>query len=462
MTLRWKLVLLYALILAAVIGTFSLLLVDQLKITLMQNVADELETHAKALGEALEYEQGAWRMDPESPLARDYASDPGRFYYVLNGSSGETDVILKSAHFIGIRDEAAAHPGNHDPSGAERFVQIGVVVAKTDEPPAATETRPFLAFVVCGKDVTASDEAIHTLVGKLWLLGPLVLLASLAGGWFLVSRALRPIDRIATTATEINETDLSARIPVHTRDELGRLADTLNATFDRLQRGFERERQFTADASHELRTPLAAITGNVEVGLSRERPAADHREILGEVGEAAARMQAIVEGLLALARSDEKAAPRVREKVVLARIVEDAVRAHQALADQKQVSVSVSAPEDAVVPGDPDHLRTVVSNLVANAIRYNVDGGRVGIEVVRKAATAVIRVDDTGVGIPEKDLPHVFERFYRVDQSRSTAGGGGVGLGLAIAKAIVEAHHGTIAVSRLPAGGTRFEVTLPV
>jgi heavy metal sensor kinase len=313
-----------------------------------------------------------------------------------------------------------------------------------------------------GKDLSETDVIVDKFIGGFLFLGPLVLLASLAGGWVLVSRALGPIDQMAHTARRINETDLARRIPVTTRDELGRLADTLNATFDRLQRGFERERQFTADASHELRTPLTAISGNVEVALNRDRSAQEYREILSDIGEAAKRMQAIVEGLLTIARADAKAAPTRTENVVLARLVDEVVGAHRPLAEQHQVSVAVSAPDDVAVTGDPEHLRIVLSNLVANAIRYNTVGGRVMIEVARAAAQARIRVDDTGGGIPEKDLPHVFERFYRVDQSRTTAGGGGIGLGLAIAKAIVQAHHGTIAASRLPAGGTRFEVTLPV
>jgi len=234
MSLRWKLLLLYALILALVIGGFSALLVDQLRTTLMQAVADELEIHAKALGEALEYEQGAWRMDSESPLVRDYAGDRGR-YYVVSGQLDDSNIILTSPSFTGVR---GSHPGSHAPVGKDRFVEVGVLIGKTDEPPASTETRPFFAIVSCGKSVSATDEAIDTLVGNLWILGPLVLLGSLAGGWFLVSRALKPIDRIARVAAEINETDLSRRIPVTARDEIGRLADTLNATFDRIQQGF--------------------------------------------------------------------------------------------------------------------------------------------------------------------------------------------------------------------------------
>jgi heavy metal sensor kinase len=475
-SLRWKLVLLYALILAAVIGALSLMLVHQVRSTLMEAAVVELVTHAQALGAELEFEDGTWQLDPESELARRYSAANDRYYFVTEAGHPSAVILASPLARLWGRTELSVEGSNglyrarYDPPagtvtervGGNRLIDLGVEVTKTDEPPAATESRPFSAIVFCGKSLAETDSAVAAIVRDLLILGPLVLLASLAGGWFLVSRAMRPIDRIAKTAAAINETEMSRRIPVQGHDELARLSTTLNAAFDRLQRGFERERQFTADASHELRTPLATVKGNVEVALNKDRPGAEYREILADIGDAATRMQAIVEGLLTLARTDTKAAALPRENVVVARVVEDAVRLHHALADTKRVTVSVSAPEDVVVRGYPEHLRTVFSNLVANAIRYNHDGGRVRIEVSRNTEVAQVRIDDTGIGIPEKDLPHVFERFYRVDQSRTTAGGGGVGLGLAIAKAVVLAHGGTIAASRLPTGGTRFEVMLPV
>jgi heavy metal sensor kinase len=338
--------------------------------------------------------------------------------------------------------------------------EVAIAVTKPEDDESGPASRPMQAVVACGKSLVLTEITVRNLERQLFVALPLVLLASLAGGWFLISRALRPIDRIARTAAEINATDLSRRISVRGGDEIARLSQTLNATFDRLERGFERERRFTADASHELRTPLAAVAGNVEVALRQDRPPAEYRQILADVGDAAARMQAIVEGLLTLARTDAGAAPPSRP-VALGPLCEEAVRLHRPIADRAQVSIDLATEPGISVPGHAEHLKTVISNLVANAIRYNHPGGRVAIGIAREDGHARIRVDDTGIGISPQDLPHVFERFYRADPSRS-ASTGGVGLGLAIAKAIVERHAGTISVTSLPDRGSRFEVLIPL
>ena len=283
-----------------------------------------------------------------------------------------------------------------------------------------------------------------------------MLLASLAGGWFLVSRALRPIDQMARTARSINETDLSRQIPVHTRDELGRLADTLNATFDRLEQGFERERQFTADASHELRTPLAVVTGNVEVALNKDRPPAEYRQMLGDIGEAA-RAHADDRRRPSHARAADSTATLRRETVIRSRSLRSArtwcgsTAARRARAASP--SISSTDPKIDAESGLPEALedRRVEPRLERDPVQPSRAAAS-GSRYRARERPRRIRVEDTGIGIPKEHLPHVFERFYRVDPAR-TAASGGAGLGLAIAKAIVAAHHGTIAIESEVARG---------
>jgi two-component system, OmpR family, sensor kinase len=295
-----------------------------------------------------------------------------------------------------------------------------------------------------------------------WLLagaGAVVLALGLAGGWWVSTRALRPIGDISATAVNIAKGDLTQRI--HTDDagsELGSLAGVLNETFARLQASFARQAQFTADASHELRTPVSVVLTQTQTALARERPAAEYRESLAACQRAAQRMRRLTESLLTLARLDSGEAATTREPCDLDRIACDAIELLQPIAQEQKVTLEVKS-----VPtrceGNMEQLGQVVTNLVSNAISYNRPGGRVQVKVFAEAGAAVLAVSDTGEGITPEDLPHVFERFYRADKARSSTGGR-TGLGLAITKAIVEAHGGAIEVATGLGKGTTFTVRL--
>ncbi len=457
MPLRFRLVALYALILAAVIGAFSALLVVRLRATLVSAVDTELDARARAIGIVAELEDGRWSIERKSGIDDDYAAG-GRLYYVVVDGQGKCVLASPLARALGRGAEAG---GPRDAQVAGRHLREVVVtlMKSSDEDEAAM--RGAVLRIAVGEDMADADATVSTLLQQLAIVGPLVLVASLAGGLLLAGRALRPIGRMGAAAAEISASDLSRRIEVEGNDELARLARTLNATFDRLQEAFDRQTRFTADASHELRTPLSIVAGNVELALKRPRTVEEYRESLVEIQEATQRMQSIVEGLLTLARADAQSVPFARNPVPLGALCEEVVRLHRTVAEQREVSLVVEAPAEVVVPGDADRLRDLVSNLVTNAIRYNQKGGRVAVRVAREDGRALLSVEDTGIGIPAEDLPHVFERFYRVDKARSSEAGGS-GLGLAIAKWIVDAHAGTITVESIPGKGTRFDVRLPV
>jgi heavy metal sensor kinase len=296
-----------------------------------------------------------------------------------------------------------------------------------------------------------------------WLagLGAGVMILGLAGGWWLAARAIRPIEDISAAATQIATGDLSHRIAATDTDtELGRLAAVLNSTFSRLDAAFTHQAQFTSDASHELRTPVSVILTQTQTALARERSAADYRETLEACQRAAQRMRRLIESLLELARLDAGQDKMKRETFDLARVVQDSIDLVRPLAAARKIEVRCSL-DAAHCIGDPERIAQVVVNLLTNAIHHNKESGEVKIGARADNRTATITISDGGPGIAPKDLPHIFERFYRADSSR-TAATGGAGLGLAIAKAIVDGHGGTIKVESELGAGATFTVRLPV
>ncbi len=298
-------------------------------------------------------------------------------------------------------------------------------------------------------------------------LGILAFILVTIGSIYLVRYSLAPVSAIAGAAAEISAADLSRRLPVRSkRDELGQLAMTFNALLARLESAFaDREealahqRRFVADASHELRTPLTSIMGYTRLlrdwGL--QHPEAS-TEALARMDAEAARMQSLVEGLLHLARGDE-AGDQSRTDVDLGSLVLEAVDAASAV-DGQDTGFALQVPDDAVmVRADREALRQVLGILLDNAAKHSPAGGAVTVTLNRLAETAAIAVSDSGPGIAPEHQDRIFERFYSVDESRTTLG---AGLGLAIAKDIVERHGGSISVESEPGQGSTFTVCLPL
>ncbi|MBI3096750.1 MAG: HAMP domain-containing histidine kinase [Planctomycetes bacterium] len=455
--LRWKLAGLYLVVITLVIVTFGLALLIGWRRSGEKSLDAELETRARALCALAEREGDRWFLEEKSGIVGEYAPSSGRYFRVRDAMGGGT--LMSSP--LAPPPEGCPFHKNHvleRPWGEKRFREVTLHLTKSADEDEGL--GPVAVCVSCGADLAAVEESVMDLLGLLCLMGPAVLCLSLAGGLFIAARALRPIGRMAATAESIQATDLSRRIEVQGKDELARLAHTLNAMFDRLQEAFDRQTRFTADASHELRTPLSVIAGSVELGLKQPRTPEEHREILADVREASDRMRSIVEGLLVLARADAKAAPLRREPVSLTALADEISRLCRPLAERHTVSLVVESAGEVRVTGDPGRLKDLLSNLVTNAIRYNRPGGTVTVRLSTADGRARMEVDDTGIGIPAEDLPHVFERFYRVDKTRSRAAGGS-GLGLAIARWAVDAHGGTIEASSRPGEGSRFVVHLP-
>ena len=297
------------------------------------------------------------------------------------------------------------------------------------------------------------DESVGALVASLAIIIPAVTAILAALVWMLVGRTLRPVERIRTEVSGIGLRELDRRVPQPPgRDEIARLAMTMNEMLDRLDVSSRQQQRFIADASHELRTPLARIRSELELA-QREGDAADH-ELVASLLEEVDGLQRLTEDLLVLARLDAGVPAHPGRPVDLDDVVLEEVRAF----DNKGRSVDTRQVSAAQVVGHRDQLRRVVGNLLDNAVRHAA--ATVTLSLAETDSVVTLSVADDGPGIPAERRADVFERFRRVDEARAV-GRGGTGLGLAIARDLVEQHGGTITVDPDYDAGARFVVTLP-
>ena len=314
--------------------------------------------------------------------------------------------------------------------------------------------------VEIGGETDLMEETLQTLISTQLLLLPALVLLLTGGGLLLVRRSLQPVEDIRRTAGEITAGNLKSRLPVaHTGDAIEQLSVTLNQMLGRLSDSYDQSSRFAADAAHELRTPLAIMRGELE-SLALE-PKLDGRlkDRMGSMLEEAERLSRITEMLLAMSRLDSGESKIADERVDLASLAKDTAEQMALLADEKEIRLDIDAPAGVFVMGDAARLKEVVVNLLDNAIKYTPPGGRVSLRVFPHGPMAVFEVEDTGIGIPPDALPHVFDRFYRVDKARSREEGG-TGLGLSIAQSICHAHHGAISIRSVEGKGTVCRVEL--
>lgn len=306
-------------------------------------------------------------------------------------------------------------------------------------------------------------DAIDRFKWIVLLLGPLVLFCASLGGYWLGRRALAPVDQVTRAAQGINSSNLAKRLYVpRSGDELQRLSETLNMMLARLESSFNRITQFTADASHELRTPLALMRTTAEVSLRTSQTVADYREVQEEILAELEKTSSLVEKLMLLTRADAGVETLDRIPVDLAECLRKACSDGRILAEAKGLTfrddISFSP---LIVAGDSHALHRLFLILVDNAVKYTPSQGSISVRLERNGHSAVAELRDSGIGIAAEDLPHIFDRFYRADKSRSREFGG-VGLGLSIARWVAEAHSGSIEVQSTLAVGSVFRVRLPL
>jgi len=306
-------------------------------------------------------------------------------------------------------------------------------------------------------------DAVNRFRLVLLLSVPVLVLVASAGGYWLSRKAVAPVGEIARAAQSISERELSKRLPIlETGDELQSLSETLNAMFARLERAFKRVTQFTADASHELRTPIALMRTRTEVALRKQRSEAEYRETLLRINQELERTSALIENLMTLARADAGSEALQVAPTNLNELLLEISETARLLAEGKSIQYDQRFPETPLsVTGNAQSLRRLFLILIDNAVKYTPHGGRISVVLDTSDGAAVTQIRDTGVGISAEDLPYIFERFYRADESRSRESGG-TGLGLSIAQWIAEAHQGKISVVSKVGEGSVFRVQIPL
>lgn len=285
-----------------------------------------------------------------------------------------------------------------------------------------------------------------------------VILATIIG--FIVSRGLLgPIRRITKTASQVKEGEMTARTDLIGTDEIAQLGMTFDAMAESIQKDRELERRLTSDVAHELRTPLMAIQSTVEAIIDGVLPADTTR--LAMLDSEVIRLSHLVDALLKLSRLENRTTPMEHVELDLGVTIKELAISHEMLVEESGLALTYSYDKDVIVEGDPEMLRQAAANILSNAVRYTPEGGRIDISVRRTAAMGQIIVSDTGIGMSEEDLTHVFSRFWRADAGRNRATGG-LGIGLAIVKEIVDRHSGWVDVQSVLGEGTTFIINIPL
>lgn len=461
-SLSFRLVTWYAGLLTLVFIFLGVLTLVFLRNYLEANVLDTQERRARQIADTIVASvgrTGEGRVGPEieelySPEANDrfirVTSNDGRVIYASgapkDGSFVPARVPLPARTTRNDLLRKVTLPGNDLLVAAYRYVAGGgasywVEVGASSEP----------------TDATVSQVLLMLGVGL-----PIAVCVAVAGGFVLVRRALKPVDRLSQKAAQITQHNVTERLPLmRTGDELERLSLSLNLMITRLEDAINSSKQFVADASHELRTPLAVLRGELEELAQNTQLTAQTCETLGSMLEEVDRLAEIVEGLLALSRLDTGEGKTDWVRFDLAELVVTTADQMSLLAEDKSIKVVCEAPESVIIEGDRSRLKQVVVNLLDNAIKYTADGGRITLKITQENGYAMLDVADEGVGIPAEALPHVFKRFFRVDGSRSRDRGG-VGLGLSIVKSICDAHGARVEVSSVPGRGSVFRIRQPL
>ena len=316
-----------------------------------------------------------------------------------------------------------------------------------------------------GENLEANDTALALLLWKRIIYTPLLILLLSGCGWFLAGRALKPLQRITDDIRKITAANLNHRLPVDKKkNELTDLTISFNETLERLANSFSRIKQFTGDASHELRTPLAILKGETEVSLRWAKGEEELRQTLASNLEEIERMERITEGLLHLAKSESGEFRLNLSGFSLNDLLQDLYIHSKTLGEPKKIEtiLQMQVDHEVFIRADQMHLHRALLNLVTNAIKYTPERGQVTLTLALNGENeARIHVRDTGMGIPAEHLPHIFERFYRVDEARNR-NIGGTGLGLSIVRAIITAHQGRVRVLSTPGQGSEFIVYLPL
>jgi heavy metal sensor kinase len=457
-SIRIRLTIWYLTVLALVMIAFAGLAY----FSIQRVLARETDNNLVEMAENFTAEVQSHQRDPGETVEKKFADEIGEFHFrdyhfVVYDTAGRLiassvdNEDLQTA-LDGIAKRASAAPGFFDLTAGNE--KLRVYRSSLD-----IRSGRYQLFIVLSLE---DQYAISGGVVSVFLVAvPIALVLSGLGGYFLARKSLFPVAQMSGRAANISAANLDDRLPItNPNDELGGLASVLNALLDRLESSFEQQRRFMADASHELRTPLAIVRGESEVALSRDlRTPEVYQESLRIVIDECKCLTEIVEGLFTLARADSGELKANVREVYLDELVADCVRSIRTLADKRDIKIDLSS-EETIIRGDEALLRRLFLNLFDNAVKYNVEHGRIRITVADNTVT----VSNTGEAIGKDHEKLIFERFYRVEKNRShkhESMMSGAGLGLSIAKRIAELHGADIRYSRSDDGENIFQISFP-
>jgi two-component system, OmpR family, sensor kinase len=442
--IRLRLTLAFALAMAVVLAATGAFLYFRLGASLDEAIDEGLQTRAAEV----EPWVAAGRFGPAP-------SDDERFVQVIDPDG----LVRHASTEVGteaVLSRAEIDKAIHGQFFLEREVEGIDGRARLLATPIDYPTGPHGVLVV-GASLEEREEALAGLLGELFIVGPVALLLAALLGYALGTAALRPVEAMRSEAGAISAAEPGRRLPVPAaRDEIGRLATTLNGMLERLQRALERERSFVANASHELRTPLALLKAELDLALRRPRTPAELEESLRSAAVETDRLARLAEDLLVLARSDEQQLSLQLETVPVRELLGRVADRYRRQAEANDRSVDVIAPDGLHLKGDVLRLEQALGNVVDNAVRHG--GGPIHLSAVDQNGSVELHVVDEGSGFPPDFLPHAFERFSRADEARTD---GGAGLGLAIAAVIAEAHEGSAHAANRDGAGADVWLSIP-
>jgi len=446
-SIKAKIIIFYLIVLFVSLSVLGISLYFGLKKIVYNSIDSSLQSKAEALATLIKEDEEEMDFKFSDEIMWEYSSPKSKSYFQIrrfNGTTIEKSASLKNSEL---------------PFKPEKDITFYTIYLNGS--PVRLINFPLHNIIIqCAEDMQKEINLLKSYKIHLSLSIFALMVISALGGFLIAKKALNPVKEISATIDRISETNLSERVNIKDiPDELKQLATSFNRTFDRLEKAFNRQKQFIADASHELKTPLSVILTQGEVVLRRQRSAEEYEKAIKTIIATAKMMSQIVQKLLVLARLNTDKIELKFENIDLAEITRESVKLLKPLAEQKSIKINVSGDEKPTVFGDKALLLELFTNLIDNAVKYNVSQGEINILFKEEKDFVVTEIRDTGIGIPEKDLDKVFERFYRVDNVYSKEVGG-LGLGLSICKEIVNLHGGKIEIKSRIGEGTTVSVYL--
>jgi heavy metal sensor kinase len=466
-SIKAKIIIFYMITLFVILSALGVFLYFSLGKIVYNSIDFSLLLRAKSLATLINIKDNKTEFNFSDEVIRRYNSPRSKSFFQIRRLNGNT---LEKSASLGISELPFSAKKNQtnfrtiilngEHTRLINFYVSGIDSHNNKEKNSIVKDKGHALVIQCAENIEDKIDLLQSYGIVLSLSILFIMVISASGGFLIAKKALAPLKKISETIDRISESNLTERIEHETiPDELSDVVSSFNHTFDRLERSFNRQNQFIADASHELRTPLSVILSQSEIALRKERSSEDYRSAFNAVMDAEGMMSEIVSKLLALTRLSEDKMNLRFENIDLHKIISKSIKLLNPLAEQKGIRINISTNDHYRTTGDRAALLALFVNILENSIKYNVPQGRIDIFVKKETDFIVTEIRDTGIGIPKSDLDKVFDRFYRVDKSRSKESGG-TGLGLSICKEIIKLHGGKVGIKSRVGVGTIVAVYL--